>query len=227
MNNTRPVTDRSVNGLGPLGQTHQPLRQVVTDAIRQAIVTGRYQPGERLYEDRLAADLGVSRNPVRESLHALAAESFVEIEPRRGARVAAIDRAKALELFEVRGALEGLVAGLAAERRSDEDLLDLATIVAAGARASEAHDLDALPMLNTRFHDLLSRLSGNEMLSEMLAQLSGVIRWIYADKLPLRLEASWHEHAALADSIEAKDSARARHLAEQHVAAARAAYMTS
>src|SRR5690606_2315410 len=92
----------------PIGQIHQPLREAVQDAIRAAIVEGRYPPGERLLEDQLAQELGVSRNPVREALHALSTEGFVVIEPRRGARVATVSRQRAGELFEVREVLEGL-----------------------------------------------------------------------------------------------------------------------
>ena len=208
-----------------LGSTHKPLREAVTDAIREAIVTGRYKPGERLYEDRIANELEVSRNPVRESLQALAAESFVELEPRRGARVVEIDRVRARELFEVRGSLEGLAAGLAAMRRTDTEVDALVDIVSSGGDAAARQSLDELPMLNTKFHDLLADMANNTMLTDTLGQLSGVIRWIYAERLQDRVDASWAEHRAIADAIADGHRDRAREVAEQHVAAARVAYL--
>ena len=88
-----------------VGATHLPLRHVVLEEIRHRIIAGVYSPGERIFEDQLAADLAVSRNPVREALQALAGEGFIELEPRRGARIAVVSQARAGELFEVREAL--------------------------------------------------------------------------------------------------------------------------
>ena len=70
----------------PIGLRYLPLRAPVADEIRRRIIDGALQPGERLLEDQLAADLGVSRNPVREALQVLGREGFVTLEPRRGAR---------------------------------------------------------------------------------------------------------------------------------------------
>ena len=85
-----------------LGSSHVPLRDLVTDEIRRRILTGALPPGDRLVEDRLAEDLGVSRNPVREAIRVLATEGLVEVTPRRGAAVARPRPAHAEELFEVR-----------------------------------------------------------------------------------------------------------------------------
>src|SRR6185437_4850775 len=87
-----------------------PLREVVAAGIRDAILAGRYGAGERLTEDRLAADFGVSRNPVREALRSLAAEGLVIVAARRGAVVAALRREEAREMIEVRATLEALNA---------------------------------------------------------------------------------------------------------------------
>ena len=108
-----------------IGLRHQPLRRAVQDELRRAIIAGRYQQGERLFEDQIAQELEVSRNPVREALQALAGDGFVELEPRRGARVATVSAKRAEELFEVRESLEGLVARLAARRRTPAQLTEL------------------------------------------------------------------------------------------------------
>src|SRR5579871_4359753 len=108
-----------------LGETHSPLGMRLAEALREAMAAGRYKPGERLIEDRLAEEMGVSRIPVREALRVLSAEGWVDITPRRGATVAALSRAVALEMIEVRATLEGLNARLAARHRDDRIVAEL------------------------------------------------------------------------------------------------------
>lgn len=212
---------------GPIGAVHTPLRQAVTDAIRERIVDGTYPAGSRLMEETIAGELAVSRNPVREAFQLLANEGFVEIEPRRGARVAAVDERQASEIFEVRAVLEGLVAARAARRATPESASELADIVAAGTRAAADRELGTLPMLNTRFHSQLAAMADNELLTSMLDQLSGLIRWIYAERLEARVLNSWHEHTELSAAIAAGDEEQARRLAIDHVQSAREAFMTA
>jgi DNA-binding GntR family transcriptional regulator len=209
-----------------LGASHKPLRQAVTDEIRRFIVSGRFEPGERLYEENLAVELAVSRNPVRESLQTLAAEGFVELEPRRGARVARFSRQRIRELFEVREALEGLVARLAAERHSPEQLHHLESVVAAGLASVERGDLTHLPAMNTRFHGELAAMADNSMLAEHLERLSDLIQWIYAERIQERSSDSWHEHDLIVQAIRAGDANEAARCASNHVALARDAFLT-
>src|SRR5271156_1650769 len=95
-----------------LGEEHSPLRDQVVAELRQAILSGRLKPGERLVEGRLADELGVSRNPVREAIRALASEGLIEVTARRGAAVASLTAQEAEELLEVRATLEGANARL-------------------------------------------------------------------------------------------------------------------
>ena len=213
------------NAVRPIGRIHQPLREAVQDAIRAAIVAGRYPPGERLLEDQLANELDVSRNPVREALQALATEGFVAIEPRRGARVASISPARADELFQVREVLEGLAARLAAERRTPQQLADLQAIVAEGEARVAAEQLGELPDLNNRFHVALHAAAANAMLTEVLGRLSPVITWVYARRIAERSTNSWSEHAAIVDAVAAGDAELAYRQASHHIASARAAYL--
>lgn len=226
------VAGRGINGDGDgvgtsLGSSHVPLRQAVTDEIRRFIVTGRFGPGERLYEENLAAELAVSRNPVRESLQSLASEGFVELEPRRGARVARFSDRRVRELFEVREALEGLVARLAAQRRTPQQLSELEAIVAAGMAGVERGDLIGLPELNTRFHALLAEMAGNLMLADHLERLSDLIKWIYAERIQQRSGDSWHEHQGILHAIRTGDPDLAAGSAADHVALARDAFLGS
>ena len=211
----------------PVGLNHQPLREAVQDAIRAGIVAGRYPPGERLLEDGIAHELDVSRNPVREALQALATEGFVVIEPRRGARVATVSRERAGDLFEVREALEGLAARLAARRRTPDQLRELQGLVSAGEAVVGEGRLTELPDLNARFHLALQAAAANTILAETLGRLSPVITWIYARRIADRSHDSWTEHAAIVAAIADGDADRAGALACAHISAARHAYMDS
>lgn len=210
-----------------IGASHLPLRHAVYLDLRSRIIAGDWEPGERLFEDQIAAELEVSRNPVREALQALAAEGFVVLEPRRGARVAVISPQRAIELFEVREALEGLVARLVAERRTDTDVAELRALVAAGQDATARHDNTASAELNSRFHEVLGRVSGNTMLAENVAHLSHLIEWVYRRSVSRRSAQSWHEHAAIVDAIARGDAALAQDLSTAHVAAAKDAFLQS
>ena len=204
---------------------HLPLRHAVLEEVRLRITDGRYPQGSRLFEEEIAAELGVSRNPVREALQALNAEGFVELEPRRGARVAQVTAEHAAELFEVRGALEGLMARRAAERRTAEDLAELRRIVELGRAAAAAGDRAVLPALNTEFHDCLGAAARNELLMHTVQQLSHVIQWVYAGSIGRRGEDSWSEHASIVDAIGKGDADEAERCAAVHITNARDAYM--
>ncbi|MDQ3737769.1 MAG: GntR family transcriptional regulator [Actinomycetota bacterium] len=207
-----------------VGALHLPLRQAVLDALRSAIIDGAYLPGERLVEEEIAARFDVSRNPAREALHALSVEGFVEIEPRRGARVATMSARRAGELFEVRAPLEGLVARLAAERRTSADLDRLRHVVGTGTAAAAGGRLDELPALNTEFHMSLAVAAGNELLAGTLARLSDIIRWVYAARISKRSTRSWDEHAAILAAVADGDAERAERCGAEHISAAAAAY---
>ncbi len=147
------------------------------------------------------------------------------IEPRRGARVASIDAVRAVELFELRGPLEGLVAGLAAKRRSAEDVERLSAVISTARAAVAEGRLLELPALNTEFHGALATAAGNELLRGTLARLSDIIRWIYATRISHRSTRSWDEHAAIVDAVAAGDVEAASRCGEEHIAAAAAAYL--
>lgn len=220
-------TARAVPDARNVGASHLPLRHVVLAELRRRITEGHWNQGERLFEDQIASELDVSRNPVREALQALAGEGFVELEPRRGARVATMSAERAVELFEVREALEGLVARLAAERRSELQLAAMRDVVAAGAAAAESNDLGALPALNTQFHHGLCEAAGNHLLSDTIEHMGHVIEWVYARRIAARASRSWDEHLDIVEAIAARDGEAARRLACAHIAAARDAYLDS
>jgi DNA-binding GntR family transcriptional regulator len=210
-----------------LGRTHRPLRAEVLDELRARIIAGVYPQGARLLEEEVAAELAVSRNPVREALQALAGEGFVEIEPRRGARVSTLTARRTDDLFAVRRSLEGLVAALAAERRTPAQLEELTEIVARGVAGSATGALDELPALNTRFHGVLAEMADNQLLSDVLERLTHVIQWIYTSGIAARSQGSWTEHERILAAIARGDASAAETEAKHHISRAHEAFVSA
>lgn len=203
---------------------HPTLVEVVAGELRRLIVEGRWAPGSRLVEAHLATELGVSRNPVREALHVLEAEGWVDVEARKGARVKVMSVDEAEHLFHVRGALESLAAGLAARRRSAALVDVLRTVVSAGTAAVDSGRLADLPPLNTAFHVALCDAAGNPELSTIMGPLRDRIQWLYAARVRDRAPASWAEHGEIVDAVDSGDEALARRLAGEHIARATVAF---
>lgn len=211
----------------PVGIDHRPLRDIVCDAIRDRITAGEHRPGERLIEDRLADDLGVSRNPVREALRVLEVEGYVELIPRRGAVVATLSRGAVEDIFEVRSALEALGARLAARRATPARVAALGQVLDESDRALAGGDVRRLPTLNTRFHELVLETAGNELLRETMTPLRGRMQWIFSRTVAGRAPHSLAEHRALYEAVAAGDEERAAALAVAHVAAAHVTYLSA
>ena len=207
-----------------IGTSHQPLRTLVCDELRRQVITGELAPGTRLVEDRLAARLGVSRNPVREALQTLATEGFVQLTPRRGAMVAQVSTAQAEELFDVRMALESLAARTAARRAQAADVARLQDVLDRAAEATRDGELDLLAALNTEFHHQVVASGGNDYLGLLVAPMSRRIEWVFRASAPQRAVASWNEHEAVLRAIAAGDEESAAVLASAHVAAARSTF---
>ncbi len=202
---------------GKLGAKHPTLRQAVTDAIRQAIFSGRYQPGERLVEEQLANELGVSRYPVGEALRALQTEGLVEISPRRGASVTKVSEEEAREIIELRASLEGLCARLATRRCTADDRVEIADLLSRGNVASAADDTAVLAGLHTEVHALMARIGHNRHLNEFIQSLRDKTVWLYSTSLSWRARESWSEHAAILAAVAGGDEDLAAILASRHV----------
>lgn len=214
-----------VDGTGAkLGSRHRGLRDLVSDALRERIENGTLQPGERLVEDRLAAELGVSRNPVREALRVLAVEGYVDLIPRRGAEVATLSPELVEHIFAVRQALEALAARLACRNNTPEGIEALRTVLAEADDALERGSFADLPVLNTRFHGLILEMAGNPVLTEIVEPLRGRMQWIFSHTAQGRGHKSLEEHSGLVEAIAAGDEAAAARLAVDHVGAALAMY---
>lgn len=203
-----------------------PLGQSVAQAIRRAILTGRYKSGERLVEDRLSAEFNVSRVPVREALKTLAAEGLVELLPRRGARVAAWSHDVAMELVEVRATLEGLNARLAARRHDPAVIARLRDVLERGIAAAERGSPVELARLNAEYHELLYVAGNNRVLQDTVRSLRERTEMVFLRNSAERAPEDWKEHAAILSAIVSGDEEMAALLAMRHVHNAARARLT-
>ncbi len=196
------------------------------DEIRAAIRDGRYPPGTRLVERRLAAELGTSHIPVREALARLAEEGLVEHRPHRSARVADLSERQLDELTSLRTALEQLVVVRAQERMTTHDEAELRELVARMERAAERGDVRRVLALDRRFHERLWELSEHELAQSMATQLRArVDAFLHAvlsslDRDALRRQA--HAHVAMLEAIAGRDPGAARDAVAEHIGAAAA-----
>jgi len=200
-----------------VGAKHSSLNKMVRDALRERVLSGEFEPGERLPEERLSEALGVSRMPVREALRALAAEGLVSLEPRRGASVTAYTEQQVQELVEVRATLEGLNARLAAKRHDPRQIAGLQRIVEASARINERSDLAEIQKHNERFHAAVEDLAANSVLMGIVRSLRDRTALIFAKQSRLRVRQNWEEHAGIMRAIIAGDAELAGLLAARHV----------
>lgn len=198
-----------------------PLRDQVYEALQARIGDGRLRPGDRIFEQEIAVEFGVSRVPVREAIRMLQSSGLVEVrERRRGVFVRSLDRRQLEELFDVREALEVLAARLAAERSDADDIEHLGELSRDARRALDDSDVEAMSEANTAFHDKLMALSGNELLVSMLEPLHGRLAWLF--RVNLEPERVCAEHEELYAAIVAGDVALAAEVAQRHVRSSRA-----
>lgn len=198
---------------------YQPLRELVFEALRDAIIRGILKPGERLMEVQLAEELGVSRTPVREAIRKLELEDLVVMIPRKGAYVSGISLKDIADVFEVRAAVEALAAGLAAERITAEELEELERILVKKAEIIEANDLDRLVEIDILFHECLYQASRNAKLVQIINNLSEQIHRFRSTSLasPGRMKEALEEHRKIVEAISERNITLAQTLAQEHI----------
>lgn len=195
---------------------YKPLRELVFDSLRKAIILGKLKPGERLMEIQLAEEMGVSRTPVREAIRKLELEGFVVMVPRRGAYVAGVSVKDIADVFEVRSALEGLAAGLAAERITEEEMEELEKVI---HLISGEEDILTVVKKDNEFHELIYKASRNNRLTQIITNLSEQINRFRLTSLsvPGRLKIAVDEHKKIIEAISERNVDLAHKLASEHM----------
>src|SRR5215472_16472297 len=198
-----------------------PLRQSVYEALVELVIAGRLSAGQHLVETELARQLGVSRQPVREALHRLEAEGWVDLRPNQGAFVHLPTDQEVDQLLDVRELLEVETARLAARAMTPDQLVRLRAICRDGEAAVAAGDTERFVSLNNSFHAALAEVGGNAVLAELSAIVGRRARWYYRLVAPMRGHESCAEHLAM---VEAADGDQAAKVARGHVERTRNAY---
>jgi DNA-binding GntR family transcriptional regulator len=195
------------------------LTEQAADEIRARIIRGNFQLGEALSENMLAAELGVSKTPVREALLQLKLEGLVEIQPQRGSFVFQMSAQEVVELSELREILETAAALRALERDSDGVAKALAAIVEQMRTALAAEDFPAYRDLDADFHQTIVDHCGNDFLKESYA---GITFRVQALRTRLSTDSalnstSLDEHRDILDQIRKGDASRLRALLSDHI----------
>lgn len=203
-----------------LMQAQSSRKMAVFQIIRAAILDGRLAAGERLNQDKIAAELGVSRMPVREALKSLETEGLVRFYPYRGVEVAELDPADIEEMFGIRSALEQLAIGRAVERLSGSDLNRMRRVLERMDQWMEAgeQDVSEWMMLNADFHALINRASGWPKLVEIIdLYRANVDRYVRMYLSIMGRSQPQAEHWALYEACKRRDCAAAQQLIAEHL----------
>ena len=184
----------------------------ICDQIRDAILQGHLKEGQRIVELDLTTTLGVSRPPIREALHMLALEGFVEILPYKGARVTKISASTAREHFEIKAMVEGFAGYIAAQRFSESEIRTLQSLHNNMRDQIDTLNVDGVLEANFKYHESIVHGVGNSRISNYYVHLSHNIRrygTIGLTKNKTVWEQSWLEHGRILDAIRNKDPLRA------------------
>lgn len=191
----------------------------IYNTLTDRIITWAYSPGHRFTEEDLCTEFGVSRSPVREALNGLVSERLIEKEAHKGYSVRLIDLREVNELYDVRLVLELEVVSLLCNTGIDSALLNV-------LRTRWQAIVDRLPEVvgvsafeDEQFHDSLSQAAGNQVLSQMLSDISKRIHFVRLRDItdPQRLERTSKDHLLLLDALESKDYKTAKQIMTQNI----------
>lgn len=218
------MSDFTVNMDGYL-----PLRDVVFNTLRQAILKGELKPGERLMEIALAEKLGVSRTPIREAIRKLELEGLVIMIPRRGAQVANITEKDLNDVLEVRIGLENMAIEKACSLMKQEDFDCLMEAKERFEQVLEEGDLTQLAQADVDFHEIIYRASDNQRLQQLLNNLREVIYRYRIEYLKDEDTRSLltREHQEIYEALLARDARRAKAVTFSHIENQRKAIISS
>lgn len=195
------------------------LGQDVFEYLKKAIIDQTITPGSRLVESKIADMLGISRTPLREALHKLEREDWIEKTPSGGFQVVTLTKDDIEQTFGIRSVLEAYAARLAAENHTNKDLIPLEKKMKEFKICLETKDSDKLQKINTQFHDILYALSKSPKLIKMINQLRAQIS-IFR-QIILKQDEFAHEsnddHVKMLAAIKNRDGKKVEQLVRQHI----------
>ena len=195
------------------------LGQDVFEYLKNAIIDQTIEPGSRLVESKIADMLGISRTPLREALHKLEREDWIEKKPSGGFQVVTLTKDDIEETFGIRSVLESYAARLVAENSQEKDLIPLEKKMKEYQNCLEKKSNDKLQKINTQFHDLLYGLSKSPKLIKMINQLKSQIsmsRQIILKKDEYAQESN-DDHVKMLDAIKNRDGEAVEQLVREHI----------
>ncbi len=199
--------------------SYLPLRDIVFNTLRQAILKGELAPGERLMEVSLAQKLGVSRTPVREAIRKLELEGLVLMIPRRGAEVARISEKSLRDVLEVRRGLEDLAVELACARITESQIVELKKANVNFENSLTSNDVTAIAEADERFHEIIYRATGNDKLVQVI---SNIKEQMYRYRLEYikdsaKRQALVGEHKEIVAALERRNLLEAKERMRRHI----------
>lgn len=191
----------------------------VAVVLRDRVYDGTYAPGSRLLQEHLAAELGISRTPLREALRMLEQEGLLKVEPNRGVRVISGDVPTLLAAYEVRRVMDGLAARLVAETAGLSDHNRLLAAIDNQERALRPWSARAYTAGNMEFHRMLMEMTGNEFVVAQvpIMRLTAQVFTPVAVIVPDRASAAVEQHREILGAIVEHDGPRAEQLARDHI----------
>lgn len=183
------------------------LRERIVDFIKDAVVTGRLKPGERVPEQEIAESFGISRTPIREAFRQLESEGFLTVVPRKGAVVSPITDKDVSEFYAIKSLLEGHAAKTACAKLTPKEIRKLESLNANMERCAEKGDVKGFFRLDNQFHDTFLKACGNEKLYSLIHHLVQQFERfrITAMSLPGRMQNSVKQHAEIIEAFKNND----------------------
>jgi DNA-binding GntR family transcriptional regulator len=207
-----------------LGAEHENLDHKVLRQIKSMILEQRLKPGVKIYQEKLADDLGISRTPLVNALKKLEQERLITAIPRRGFYVRHFSRQEMIQIFELREVLEGLAARRASLCVTDEQVRQLKTFFKGVKISDRASSLERYAEEDRRFHNFLIEMGGNELLSGILETYSIIMFSYlggYRGGLVRPPKETLSEHLAIIEAIAGKAPEKAEQAARLHLSRSR------
>jgi len=197
----------------------RPLHHELVDRLRDMIIEGQLEPGQKISERALCERFGVSRTPLREAVKILANEGFVELTPHRGARVVKLTLKDFEEALPIMGALDAVAGELACQNATEQEITELAALTDHMAERFEAQDLEGYYKLNSRIHKLIMEMARNPTLTRSTRVLSERMRRARyeLDMAPARWAEAVAEHQAMVQAIKKREGVRLGRIMKVHV----------